>query len=86
MSARTVLSLRIAVGGTGPSPGPIGSPRSSTGFFYAPPSDHGRALRVTQRPDAGDTWINCHSVLAPEMPHGGARHSGFKHVVSRVEP
>lgn len=37
MSARTVLSLRNAVGGTGPSPGPIGSPRSSTGFFYAPP-------------------------------------------------
>ena len=44
---------------------------------------------------------NCHSVLATEMPHGGARHSGFgsnlsidsikertrfEHVVSRFEP
>jgi betaine-aldehyde dehydrogenase len=64
-------------------------------------SDHRRALRVTQRLDAGDIWINCHSVLAPGMPQGGARHSGFgsdlsiysmeehtrfNHVVSRFEP
>jgi betaine-aldehyde dehydrogenase len=39
--------------------------------------DHGRAMRVARRLDAGDIWINCHSVLATEMPHGGARHSGF---------
>jgi len=63
--------------------------------------DHGRALRVARRLDAGGIWINCHSVLATEMPHGGAGQSGFgsdlsrysleehtrlKHVVSRLEP
>lgn len=62
--------------------------------------DHGRALRVARRLDAGDIWVNCHSVLAAEMPHGGARLSGFgsdlsiysmeehtrlKHVVSRFD-
>ena len=44
-------------------------------------------------------WINCHSVLATEMPHGGFKNSGhgsdlsaysladytrLKHVVSRL--
>jgi betaine-aldehyde dehydrogenase len=63
--------------------------------------DHGRAMRVARRLEAGDIWINCHSVLAAEMPHGGTRHSGFgtdlsvyslyenmrvKHVMSKLEP
>ncbi len=40
-------------------------------------TDHARAERVARRLDAGTVWINCHSVLAAEMPHGGARGSGF---------
>jgi betaine-aldehyde dehydrogenase len=61
--------------------------------------DHGRAMRVARRLETGAVWINCHSVLATEMPHGGAGHSGFgtelsiyaleehtrlKHVVTRL--
>jgi len=40
-------------------------------------TDHGRAARMARRLDAGAVWINCHSVLATEMPHGGSRASGF---------
>ncbi|MDQ6727802.1 MAG: aminobutyraldehyde dehydrogenase [Actinomycetota bacterium] len=40
-------------------------------------TDHARAERVARRLDAGTVWINCHSVLAAEMPHGGTRGSGF---------
>lgn len=62
--------------------------------------DHARAMRLARRIDAGAVWVNCHSVLATEMPHGGARHSGFgselsrhalvdhtrlKHVMSRID-
>jgi len=39
--------------------------------------DHGRATRMARRLDAGTVWVNCHSVLAAEMPHGGTRASGF---------
>jgi len=39
--------------------------------------DHGRAVRVARRLEAGTVWVNCHSVLAAEMPHGGTRASGF---------
>jgi betaine-aldehyde dehydrogenase len=39
--------------------------------------DQGRATRMVQRLDAGTVWVNCHSVLAAEMPHGGTRCSGF---------
>jgi len=60
--------------------------------------DHGRALRCSRELDFGAVWVNCHSVLATEMPHGGYASSGFgsdlsayslrdytrlKHVVSR---
>jgi betaine-aldehyde dehydrogenase len=63
--------------------------------------DHARALRLARRLEAGDVWVNCHSVLATEMPHGGTGHSGFgsdlsvyslqehtrvQHVVSRIGP
>jgi betaine-aldehyde dehydrogenase len=62
-------------------------------------SDHSRALRCARELDFGAVWINCHSVLATEMPHGGYASSGFgsdlsayslrdytrlKHVVSRL--
>ncbi|MGH3860613.1 gamma-aminobutyraldehyde dehydrogenase [Actinokineospora sp.] len=40
-------------------------------------SDHGRAMRVTQRLDFGCVWVNCHIPLVAEMPHGGFKHSGY---------
>lgn len=45
--------------------------------------DHGQAMRLARRIEAGAVWVNCHSVLAAEMPHGGARHSGFGSELSR---
>lgn len=61
--------------------------------------DHGRALRVSRRLDAGAVWINTHLPFVSEMPHGGFGHSGYgkdlsgygleeytriKHVMSRL--
>ncbi len=63
-------------------------------------TDHGRAMRAARTLSFGAVWINCHSVLATEMPHGGYASSGFgsdlssyslrdytriKHVVSRLD-
>jgi len=39
--------------------------------------DHGRALRLPRLIDAGTVWVNCHSVLAAEMPFGGMKASGY---------
>jgi betaine-aldehyde dehydrogenase len=39
--------------------------------------DHGRAMRVSRRLDAGCVWINTHIPMAAEMPHGGFKHSGY---------
>ena len=62
-------------------------------------TDHGRAMRAARTLNFGAVWINCHSVLATEMPHGGYASSGFgsdlsayslrdytrlKHVVTRL--
>jgi len=62
-------------------------------------SDTRRAQRAARALDFGAVWVNCHSVLATEMPHGGYASSGFgsdlsayslrdytrlKHVVSRL--
>lgn len=62
--------------------------------------DHGRAQRLARSLEAGAVWVNCHSVLATEMPHGGFASSGFgsdlsayslrdytrlKHVVTRLD-
>lgn len=62
-------------------------------------TDHGRAQRAARALDFGAVWVNCHSVLATEMPHGGYASSGFgsdlsgysvrdytrlKHVVTRL--
>ncbi|MEV4639809.1 aminobutyraldehyde dehydrogenase [Actinoplanes sp. NPDC049548] len=61
--------------------------------------DHGRALRMSRRLDAGTVWINNHLPFVSEMPHGGFGHSGYgkdlagygleeytriKHVMSRL--
>ncbi len=63
-------------------------------------TDHGRAVRASRALDFGAVWVNCHSVLATEMPHGGYASSGFgsdlsvyslrdctrlKHVVTRYD-
>lgn len=40
-------------------------------------NDHGRALRFAKRLNFGCVWINDHSPLVAEMPHGGFRHSGY---------
>ncbi|GAC1444300.1 MAG: gamma-aminobutyraldehyde dehydrogenase [Mycobacteriales bacterium] len=63
-------------------------------------TDHGRAQRAARALDFGVVWLNCHSVLATEMPHGGYASSGFgsdlsayslrdysrlKHVVTRLD-
>lgn len=37
----------------------------------------GRAMELASRLRYGCTWINCHSVLASETPHGGFRQSGY---------
>jgi betaine-aldehyde dehydrogenase len=39
--------------------------------------DHRRAMRLARRLDAGTVWLNCHSVMAAEMPHGGTKASGY---------
>jgi len=39
-------------------------------------TDHRRAMRLARRLDYGTVWINCHSVIASELPHGGVRDSG----------
>jgi betaine-aldehyde dehydrogenase len=39
--------------------------------------NHGRALRVSAAIDTGCVWVNCHIPLVAEMPHGGAKQSGY---------
>lgn len=36
-----------------------------------------RAMQAAARLRYGCTWINCHFMLANEMPHGGVKHSGY---------
>ncbi|MFI7617033.1 gamma-aminobutyraldehyde dehydrogenase [Nonomuraea terrae] len=40
-------------------------------------SDHGRAMRVSNRLDFGVVWVNTHIPFVSEMPHGGFKHSGY---------
>lgn len=62
--------------------------------------EHARAMRMSQRLQAGTVWINAHHPLAPEMPHSGFKHSAsardfgrfgleeysrLKHVMSYVD-
>ncbi len=39
--------------------------------------DIGRAMQAAARLRYGCTWINCHFMLANEMPHGGLKQSGY---------
>ncbi|MFG2268268.1 gamma-aminobutyraldehyde dehydrogenase [Streptomyces chartreusis] len=39
-------------------------------------SNHSRVQRTSAVLDFGAVWINSHGQLAPEMPHGGFKHSG----------
>jgi betaine-aldehyde dehydrogenase len=38
--------------------------------------DHDRVLRVSDQLDFGKVWVNCHLVVASEMPNNGYKHSG----------
>ncbi len=40
-------------------------------------SNHSRAMRMAKTFDFGCVWINTHSPLVAEMPHGGFKHSGY---------
>jgi betaine-aldehyde dehydrogenase len=40
-------------------------------------SDHGRAMRLSNRLDFGVVWVNTHIPFVSEMPHGGFKHSGY---------
>jgi aminobutyraldehyde dehydrogenase len=39
--------------------------------------DVGKAMAVAARLQYGCTWVNCHFMLANEMPHGGVKNSGY---------
>ncbi len=39
--------------------------------------DSGRAMRMSKALNFGTVWINTHSPLVAEMPHGGFKHSGY---------
>jgi betaine-aldehyde dehydrogenase len=64
-------------------------------------NDHDRILRVSSELEFGKVWVNCHLVVAAEMPNSGYKHSGHgndlsvlaveeytrvKHVMSAVRP
>lgn len=64
-------------------------------------NDHGRVQRLSSQLEFGKVWVNCHLVVAPEMPNNGFKHSGYgndmstlaieeytrvKHVMSAVRP
>ena len=38
--------------------------------------NHDRVLRVSDALDFGKVWVNCHLVVASEMPNNGYKHSG----------
>ncbi|MFC4114591.1 gamma-aminobutyraldehyde dehydrogenase [Nonomuraea zeae] len=40
-------------------------------------SDHGRAMRMSNRLEFGVVWVNTHIPFVSEMPHGGFKHSGY---------
>lgn len=39
--------------------------------------NHDRVLRVTDQLDFGKVWVNCHLIVAAEMPNNGYKHSGY---------
>ncbi len=40
-------------------------------------TDVGRAMQVSNELEFGTVWINQHTRLSPEMPHGGYKQSGY---------
>src|SRR5260370_26195758 len=44
--------------------------------------DVGRALRMARRLQLGTVWVNTHIPLVNEMPHGGAKQSGYGQGIS----
>jgi betaine-aldehyde dehydrogenase len=34
-------------------------------------------MRLARRLEAGTVWLNCHSVVVTEMPHGGIKANGY---------
>jgi betaine-aldehyde dehydrogenase len=40
-------------------------------------TNHETALRVSSLLDFGSVWVNCHLVMAAEMPNAGFKHSGY---------
>ncbi len=44
--------------------------------------DHDRVVRVSAALDFGKVWVNCHLVIAAEMPNNGYKHSGNGNDVS----
>jgi betaine-aldehyde dehydrogenase len=64
-------------------------------------SNHDRVLRLMRELECGKIWVNCHLVVAAEMPNSGVKASGHgndlsvlaieeytrvKHVMSKVSP
>ncbi|MEQ9609640.1 MAG: aldehyde dehydrogenase family protein, partial [Kiloniellaceae bacterium] len=45
--------------------------------------DVSRAMATAARLEYGCTWVNCHFMLANEMPHGGLKSSGYGKDMSR---
>ena len=39
--------------------------------------DVSKGLKTAARLQYGCTWVNCHFMLANEMPHGGLKSSGY---------
>ena len=61
---------------------------------------HERILRLSAELEFGKVWVNCHLVVAPDMPNNGYKHSGhgndlsgfaiedytrIKHVMSKID-
>ncbi|MEU9603339.1 aminobutyraldehyde dehydrogenase [Streptomyces sp. NPDC048057] len=40
-------------------------------------TDHGTAMRCATALDSGCVWVNTHTQLPSEMPHGGVKQSGY---------
>jgi betaine-aldehyde dehydrogenase len=46
--------------------------------------NHDRVLRVSEALDFGKVWVNCHLVVAAEMPNTGYKHSGHGNDLSAL--
>lgn len=46
--------------------------------------DHDRILRISDALDFGKVWVNCHLIVAAEMPNTGYKHSGHGNDLSAL--